>query len=384
MGPVSVLYTAFASIALFTCFLQLFLALKKKSDILTLISSVLSFLVFLRYSLVVLCSAPLGIADDHLTLLRCQLILTQAITICTIGLIFHILKDTRKLFIFIQVLLIGLLMILCLILPDYLLFGSHEVIHFHDLSSGINDPLISKGFTWWRGIADITVLLFTFSNIMLLAKKIKTNQYKKIIVFYIGTGLILFASIYDQLVDLGLLKSIYILPFAIFLYYMVLNFVPFLYLLEEVAENNMISQQEKKWKNFVYQADVIVVGLNRMGHVEFINPFFLKLAGYREDEVIDRDWFEFFIPPKDAMNVQGAFIEALASDFHPYYENPILTKSKEEIMIRWFNVRTRDQNSNITGSLSIGVDMTEDLHEKIDLINKLKAAQNLINKLKKD
>jgi PAS domain S-box-containing protein len=144
----------------------------------------------------------------------------------------------------------------------------------------------------------------------------------------------------------------------------------------------MISQQEKKFRNLVNDADIIVVGLNRMGNVEFINPFFLELTGYQEDEVIGKDWFEFFIPPNESYNVQGAFIEALVSDFHPYYENPVLTKSKEEKMIRWYNVRTRDQNENIIGSLSIGVNITEDLREKQDIVRKLKAAEELIDHLK--
>jgi PAS domain S-box-containing protein len=382
MGPVSVLYTAFASIALFTCFLQLFLALKKSGDVLTLISAVLSFVVFIRYSLISLFSAPFGMADDHLTLLRCQLILTQAIIICMLGLIFQLLKDGRKLFILLNVLLVSLFIILCLILPDNLLFGNQEVVSLQHFSHDDSMMMISKGFSWWRAITDMSILLFAFSTFMLLMKKLKTVQYKKIIIFYTGSGLILLAAIYDQFIDLGSINSIYLLPFAVFLFYMILNFIPFLYLLEEVAESNMISQQEKKFRNLVNDAGVIVVGLNRMGNVEFINRFFLELTGYQEDEVIGKDWFEFFIPPKESYNVQGAFIEALASDFHPYYENPILTKSKEEKMIRWFNVRTRDQHENITGSLSIGVDITEDFREKQDIVNKLIAAEELIDHLK--
>ncbi|MCK7460848.1 MAG: PAS domain-containing protein [Sphingobacterium sp.] len=125
----------------------------------------------------------------------------------------------------------------------------------------------------------------------------------------------------------------------------------------------------------------MVVGLNRMGHVEFVNPFFFELTGYKEDEVIGKDWFEFFIPPKEYYNVQGAFIEILTYEFHPDYLNPILTKNKEEKMIRWFNVRTTTQQGKISGSLSIGIDMTRDTLEKESLLKKLKEAEHLITKL---
>jgi PAS domain S-box-containing protein len=196
-----------------------------------------------------------------------------------------------------------------------------------------------------------------------------------------GSVLVLLAALYDQLVDLGLINSAYLLPCALFIFYMIMNFIPYLFLLEEVAENMLISQRERKWRNLVYDLNVIVVGLNRMGHVEYINPYFLKLTGFQEDEVIDKDWFEFFIPPKEFYKVQGAFIEALESDFHFSYVNPILTKYNEERIIRWYNVRTRDINSKITGSLSIGLDITDDLREKEDIANQLKDALDLIKKL---
>lgn len=382
MGPVTVINTAFASIALFTCLLQLFLSLKKKGDILTLISAVLSLVVFFRYSLIFICSGPLAIAEHHLTIWRCQLILTQLVTICMLAVIFRLLKDDRKFIIFLHVLIISLLAILGLIMPDALLFGNNELIYLNNVSNADNIPMIDHGFSWWRVITNITILLFVFSALMLLVRKLNSANRKKINVLITGSVIVLFTAFYDQMVDLGVIHSTYLLPFGVFLLYMILNFIPFLYLLEEVAESNLLSQQEKKWRNLVFEADVIVVSLNRMGHIEFINPFFLELTGYREDEVLGKDWFEFFIPPKEFYTTQGAFIETLEFKFHPQYINPILTKSKEERIIRWYNVSTHDNNNNITGSLSIGMDITEDLRDKEDLSDKLKLAQELIDKLK--
>jgi PAS domain S-box-containing protein len=383
MGPVSVLYTAFASIALFTCILQLFLLSRRRGDLLSLISTILSFLVFLRYSLIFVCSSPLAVTDYHLTIWRCQLLLTQLVLICMLALIFYLLKDKRRIIIFINLIIISVLAILNLIIPDYQLFGSNEVIYIPSLANADNIPMIGHGFTWWRAIADLTIVVFVFSAYLLLVQKLKSNDHKKLIVVLIASFLMLIAAIYDQFVDIGIIDSVYMLPFALFILYLALNFIPYLFLLEEVAENLLISQREKKWRNLVYDAQVIVVGLNRMGHVEFVNPYFLKLTGYSEDEVLGKDWFEYFIPSRESYNVQGAFLEALESEFHPHYINPILIKSKEEKIIKWYNVRTRDINDNISGSLSLGLDITEEITEKVDLINKLRSAQELIDKLKK-
>jgi PAS domain S-box-containing protein len=311
------------------------------------------------------------------------LLLTQLVLICMLGLIFYLIKQSRNIFIIINIVIISILAIINLIIPDYQLFGTNEVIYLPPLANADNIPMIGHGFTWWRAIADLTILSFVFSAYILLIHKLNSKGYKKLIVVLIGSVLILIAAIYDQFIDIGLIDSVYLLPFALFLLYLVLNFIPYLFLLEEVAENLLISQREKKWRNLVYDAQVIVVGLNRMGHVEFVNPYFLKLTGFREDEVLGKDWFEYFIPPKESYHVQGAFLEALASEFHPHFINPILTKTKEERIIRWYNVRTRDINDNITGSLSLGLDITDDIHEKEDLINKLKSTYELIDKLKK-
>jgi hypothetical protein len=81
--------------------------------------------------------------------------------------------------------------------------------------------------------------------------------------------------------------------------------------------------------------------------------------------------------------MQGAFVEILEFEFHPRYLNLILTKDKKEKMIKWFNVRTRNKLGNITGSLSIGIDMTEHIDEINALSEKIKEAERLIAKLSK-
>jgi PAS domain S-box-containing protein len=157
-----------------------------------------------------------------------------------------------------------------------------------------------------------------------------------------------------------------------------LIFIPFIIFIRSTITQQNFILQEKRWQNLINQAELIVVDLNRMGVVESINPYFYTLTGFSEEEVVGKDWFEFFIPPKEYYNVQGAFVEILAYEFHPYYENLIFTKNKEEKMIRWYNVRTRDKSGTITGSLSIGVDISDDIKEKEAIRRKLKEAENLI------
>jgi PAS domain S-box-containing protein len=109
-----------------------------------------------------------------------------------------------------------------------------------------------------------------------------------------------------------------------------------------------------------------------MGNVDYINPYFLELTGYEADEVMGMDWFDKFLPKAVTYDVQGAFLEVLKNNFHPYYENPILTKSGKEKMIAWYNVRLIDKDGKISGSLSIGCDISKFCETSEDKSNKEK------------
>lgn len=376
-----VFYIAFASISLFACFLQLFISFRKSGDLQFMVSALLSLIIFISFGIVVFCSTSLGRSCPQFTLLRCQLIIIQVVAIGMLGVLFHFLKDYKRRNIRYNIFILGLLILISLIVPDNILFGNDASTRHLILPHGDNILMIGTGFTLWRILIDITILVFAGSVFYSFVKRLDFISFRTIIILYSGLGTILMAGIYDQLVDLGQIYSTYMLPFASFIFYLILTFIPFVFFIKEIINQQQIIEQEEKWRNLLNKAEIIVVGLNRMGHVEFINPYFFELTGYQEDEVMGKDWFEFFVPPKDYYNLQGAFIEILEFEFHPHYFNPILTKKKEEIMIRWFNVRTRDHQDTITGSLSIGVDVTKDFLEKNDLIKKLKDAEDLIVEL---
>jgi PAS domain S-box-containing protein len=273
-------------------------------------------------------------------------------------------------------------MFISLSLPDHILFGASASVSQQTLPWG---DLILKpgtGFTLWRVLKDLSMLLFVIFSFLILMSKLNEVSFSTIAALFAGLGIILLAAVSDQMIDLGYFRSIYFTPFALFAFYIVLSFTPMIIFLDESNRRKILLSQEKKMQDMLFQADLIVVSLNRMGIIEQVNPFFCKLTGFNEEEVIGKDWFEFFIPPKEYYNVQGAFVEILEYEFHPQFLNPVLTKDKEEIMIRWFNVRTLSQDGKITGSLSIGIDINDDFKEKADLQNRLKIAEELIERLK--
>ncbi|PSB24122.1 GAF domain-containing protein [Stenomitos frigidus] len=121
----------------------------------------------------------------------------------------------------------------------------------------------------------------------------------------------------------------------------------------------VIREAERRWRSLLNNVQLIVVGLNQEGTVNYVNPFFLSLTGYLDSEVIGKNWFENFLPPSTQPSMQTVFAEVLTQNAHPYHQNAILTRSGEERLIAWNNTMLKSSDGAIVGSISIGEDITE-------------------------
>jgi PAS domain S-box-containing protein len=121
----------------------------------------------------------------------------------------------------------------------------------------------------------------------------------------------------------------------------------------------ILVEADRRWHSLLDNVQLIVVGLDHNGNVEYINPFFLQLTGYAEEEVLGKYWFNHFLPSSQKLSVQVCFQEVLEKEFHPHYRNSIVTKSGEERMIAWSNTLLRTAEGQPIGTISIGEDVTE-------------------------
>jgi PAS domain S-box-containing protein len=120
-----------------------------------------------------------------------------------------------------------------------------------------------------------------------------------------------------------------------------------------------IQEADRRWRYLLDNVRLAVVGLNLRGEVDYVNGYCLQLTGYRADEVLGKPWFETFLPLAQQQAVREAFQELIDLEFHPYYQNPIVTKAGEERMMAWNNTQLRNPQGEVTGTMSIGEDITE-------------------------
>lgn len=122
-------------------------------------------------------------------------------------------------------------------------------------------------------------------------------------------------------------------------------------------------------KRYLDQAEVVLLVLSPEGRVRLVNKRGCEILGYRESEILDRDWFENFIPPNLRESIRKAFhgfVEGKESA--RFFENPVLTASGEHKLIAWTNSVLRDARGRVHEVLSTGEDVTQRRQTEMALI----------------
>jgi PAS domain S-box-containing protein len=124
-----------------------------------------------------------------------------------------------------------------------------------------------------------------------------------------------------------------------------------------------------------------VVELDREGRITLFNRFAEQLTGYTRSEVTGEPWFDIFIPPDRREDIREVF-EGVKSAGEPLtYENTIMTKDGRELLLLWTNSRIRDDAGNVVGTLSYGIDVTQQrkLEKQLAQSEKMSALGQLIS-----
>ncbi|HEY9700871.1 MAG TPA: ATP-binding protein, partial [Allocoleopsis sp.] len=123
-----------------------------------------------------------------------------------------------------------------------------------------------------------------------------------------------------------------------------------------------LEEFNQRWRSLLNNVQLIVMELDNKGNIIYINPFFEQLTGFTSEEAIGKNFVNNFVPLRLQSSLMLADEEVLKYGIAPYSQNEILTKSGEEKIIAWKNTFFRDISDQITGSISIGEDITERYH----------------------
>jgi len=138
--------------------------------------------------------------------------------------------------------------------------------------------------------------------------------------------------------------------------------------------NNMLSrlaQTEGKLKEerdraqkYLDIAGVMIVALDANGKVALLNRKGCDILECNVEEALGKNWFDTYLPSETKDQVSKIFRalmngEVVAGTHLEYNENPVLTRSGKERLIAWHNTVIKDSDGIIVGTLSSGIDVTE-------------------------
>jgi diguanylate cyclase (GGDEF)-like protein/PAS domain S-box-containing protein len=132
-------------------------------------------------------------------------------------------------------------------------------------------------------------------------------------------------------------------------------------LIEDNTYSYACEQRISLAQTYLDIAAMIIVVMDKKGRVVMINKRGCELLGYKKKEIIGKNWFDHFIPKKISKELKSSFKKYVNGKyrFPEQFENEVLTSSGQEKIISWKNTVIRDDEGNITSSLSSGEDITE-------------------------
>ena len=126
---------------------------------------------------------------------------------------------------------------------------------------------------------------------------------------------------------------------------------------DRVAEERAARAADRKLRELLENMELLAVQQDLDGRVEFCNAALLRLCGKKREEVVGKDWFDTFVTKEERIERRRAFDETGVREAQA--EREIITPEGEKRLISWSVIALRDEQGALSGSASIGVDITE-------------------------
>ncbi len=145
-------------------------------------------------------------------------------------------------------------------------------------------------------------------------------------------------------------------------------------IVEHTQTEEALSSAEKKFRNLLESIELAAIMLDVEGNLTFCNDYILRQTGWSRNEVIGKNWFDFFVPAEARSLEKATFKLDIAEGTLPLHgEKLIVTRDGAQRHVEWNNSILRNFEESVIGVASIGIDITE--HQKLEA--QLRQAQKM-------
>ena len=127
-----------------------------------------------------------------------------------------------------------------------------------------------------------------------------------------------------------------------------------------------LRQSERRFRHLTQSAPCIICNLDPDGTTRFVNDYIYEVTGYETDEVIDRNWWDIFLPGELSEHVDE-LMEEFESGPVRDHEMPLRTRDGEIRTVSWNSFNDRAPDGSIRQIKGIGIDVTERNHTRHEL-----------------
>jgi PAS domain S-box-containing protein len=119
-----------------------------------------------------------------------------------------------------------------------------------------------------------------------------------------------------------------------------------------------VRAERDRSQRYLDTAAVFLLALDPEGRITLVNRYACSVLGWTADELHGRSWVDTCIPPSLRNTLNTRFHSVIGGDL-AVLENPVLTKSGEERLIEWHNTLLRNNEGQVIGTFSSGLDITQ-------------------------
>ncbi len=128
---------------------------------------------------------------------------------------------------------------------------------------------------------------------------------------------------------------------------------------EHMMLQESLRQQKELTENVINNASLIIVILDTGGNIKAFNPYAESVTGYSNSEVLGKNWTDIFILKHKADEIKRIIKKIVNNEAVNSNESQLVCKDGSILDVLWSNSLLYDNNNNITGIVSLGVNITE-------------------------
>lgn len=228
-----------------------------------------------------------------------------------------------------------------------------------------------------RFLSEIATVLIIIFAIWAIVVSTLRGKWKRAL--FVGGPVLLFivtAGAHTVLVDLGIVKTPYMISWAFMAIAIALGADLVAEASSSIRKSAEIARGEERWLALIEHVDLGIIGLSSHGAITFANPAMLKLLGRSQETLIGQPIIDF-VPPALREDLGARIKTAREIGPRPRTEYPLVDAEGMQHDVVWSIVATREVDAEITGFMAICDDVTEgrklerDLRETRQAIEKL-------------